>query len=214
VGSTRFGALADRHGPRFFMGVGPLVAAAGLALFLRLDADVDYLTDLLPGLLVFSLGLAMTVAPLTATVLADADEKNAGIASGTNNAIARVASLIAIAAVGALIASSFGSSLRDDLGAAANRPAVSRAIAKAEEQPLARVSVESAPPGVRARLARASEEASIDAFRMAIGIATVLVALGGLLGLAGIVNPRRKVLACDCPGGQLVGATAEAARSG
>ena len=214
LGSTRFGGLADRHGPRFFMGVGPLVAAAGLALFLRLDADVDYVTDLLPGLVVFSLGLAMTVAPLTATVLADADEKNAGIASGTNNAIARVASLIAIAAVGALIASSFGSSLRDDLGAAANRPAVSRAIEKAEEQPLAQVSVENAPPDVRARLERASEQASIDAFRMAIGIATVLVALGGLLGLAGIVNPRRKVLACDCPGGQLVGATAEAARSG
>src|SRR4051794_17363678 len=57
--STRFGALADRHGPRFFMGVGPLVAAVGLALFLRIDADVDYISDLLPGLVVFSLGLAM-----------------------------------------------------------------------------------------------------------------------------------------------------------
>ena len=101
--SSRFGALADRHGPRFFMGVGPLVAAAGLAWFLRIDADVDYVTDLLPGLLVFALGLSMTVAPLTATVLADADESNAGIASGVNNAIARVASLIAIAAVGALV---------------------------------------------------------------------------------------------------------------
>ena len=212
--STRFGGLADRHGPRFFMGVGPLVAAAGLALFLRIDADVDYVTDLLPGLLVFSLGLAMTVAPLTATVLADADEKNAGIASGTNNAIARVASLIAIAAVGALIASSYGSSLRDDLGAVANRTAVNRAIEEAKEQPLAQLSAENAPPAARARLAQASEDASVDAFRMAIGIATVLVALGGVLGLAGIVNPRRKVLACDCPGGQLVGATAEAARAG
>ena len=77
--------------------------------FLRLDADVDFLTDLLPGLLVFALGLSMTVAPLTATVLADADENNAGIASGVNNAIARVASLVAIAAVGALVAASFGS---------------------------------------------------------------------------------------------------------
>ncbi len=212
--STRFGGLADRYGPRFFMGCGPLIAAAGLALFLRLDADVDYVTDMLPGLLVFALGLSMTVAPLTATVLADADEHNAGIASGVNNAIARVASLIAIAAVGALVASSFGTSLREDLGAAANRPAVSRAIDEAEKQPLARVAVDDAPPAVRARLARASRESSVDAFHLAIAIATGLVALGGALGLAGLVNPRREVKACDCPGGQLVGATAEAARAG
>ena len=212
--STRFGALADRHGPRFFMGVGPLVAAAGLALFLGIDADVDYGTDLLPGLVVFSLGLAMTVAPLTATVLADADESNAGIASGTNNAIARVASLIAIAAVGALISSSFADSLREDLGPVASRPAVRRAIEDAEEQPLARVTATDAPPGARARLEGAPRDASIEAFHTAIGIAAVLVALGGLLGLAGIVNPRREVKACDCPGGQLVGATAEAARAG
>jgi hypothetical protein len=211
--STRFGALADRHGPRFFMGVGPLVAATGLALFTRLDADVDYVTDLLPTLLVFALGLSMTVAPLTATVLADADESNAGIASGTNNAIARVASLIAIAAVGALVSSSFGDSLREDLGPAASRPAVSRAIDDAAQQPLARLEATGAPPGVRARLEEASLDASIDAFHMAVGIAAVLVALGGALGLAGIVNPRREVKACDCPGGQLVGATAEAARA-
>jgi EmrB/QacA subfamily drug resistance transporter len=212
--STRFGALADRHGPRFFMGVGPLVAAAGLALFLRVDADVNYVTDLLPGLVVFALGLAMTVAPLTATVLADADESNAGIASGTNNAIARVASLIAIASVGALVSSSYGAALREDLGAAANRPAVSRAIEEAEQQPLAKASVTDAPPAVRARLERASRDASIDAFHMAMGIAAALVALGGVLGLAGIVNPRREVKACECPGGQLVGATVEAARTG
>jgi len=211
--SMRFGALADRYGPRFFMGFGPLIAAAGLALFLRLDADVDYVSDLLPGLLVFALGLSITVAPLTATVLADADEHNAGIASGVNNAIARVASLIAIAAVGALVASSFGASLRDDLGAAANRPEVSRAIEAAEEQPLARVAAQEAPPAVRARLEAASRDGSVHAFRLAIGIATGLVALGGVLGLAGIVNPRREVKACDCPGGQLVGATAEAARA-
>ena len=212
--STRFGALADRHGPRFFMGVGPLVAAIGLALFLRVGADVNYVTDLLPGLLVFALGLSMTVAPLTATVLADADESNAGIASGTNNAIARVASLVAIASVGALVSSSFGASLRQDMGDVASRPAVSRAIDEAERQPLARVVATNVPPGLRARLDRASRDASIDAFHMAVAIAAGLVGLGGLLGLAGIANPRREVKAHDCPGGQLVGATAEAARSG
>jgi EmrB/QacA subfamily drug resistance transporter len=212
--STRFGALADRYGPRFFMGVGPLIAATGLALFLRVDADVNYVTDLLPGLIVFAIGLSMTVAPLTATVLADADESNAGIASGTNNAIARVASLIAIAAVGALVSSSFADSLRESIGPAAGRPAVSRAIDKAAQQPLARVVVTNGPPRVRAALERESLDASVDAFHTAIGIAATLVALGGVLGLAGIVNPRRRVKAHDCPGGQLVGATAEAARAG
>src|SRR5207245_3591686 len=82
--SRRFGALADRYGPRFFMGVGPLIAAAGLALFVRLGTRVDYVSDVLPALLVFSVGLAMTVAPLTAAVLAGVDENQAGIASGVN----------------------------------------------------------------------------------------------------------------------------------
>ena len=115
--SRRFGALADRLGPRFFMGVGPLVMAAGLALLTRLDRDVDYLTDLLPSLLVFGVGLSMTVAPLTATVLADADERNAGIASGINNAIARVAGLIGIALVGAIVAGRYGDAADSSVGA-------------------------------------------------------------------------------------------------
>ena len=210
--SARFGALADRYGPRFFMGVGPLLAAAGLAFFLRLDADVDYVTELLPGLLIFAIGLSLTVAPLTATVLADADEHNAGIASGVNNALARVASLIAIAAVGAVVASAFGSGLRDELGAEARRPEVARAVVEAEKQPLARVVVQDVPPRVRAEVAAASRDASIKAFHVAIAIATLLVALGGVLGLVGIVNPRRSVEAADCAGGQLAGATGEAAR--
>ena len=106
--SKRFGALADRLGARWFMGFGPLVASAGLFLMLRVDVTFDYLRDLLPSLLVFSLGLAMTVAPLTATVLADADESNAGIASATNNAIARVAGLLATASIGAVVGSASG----------------------------------------------------------------------------------------------------------
>jgi EmrB/QacA subfamily drug resistance transporter len=210
--SMRFGMLADRYGPRFFMGVGPLVAAAGLAWFLRLDADVDYLTDLLPGLLVFSLGLSMTVAPLTATVLADADENNAGIASGVNNAIARVAALVAIAAVGALVAASFGSKLDEDLGELTSRPEVASAVEEAKKQPLAEVVPAGAPPAVREEVAAAAQDASVTAFRVGIWIATVLVALGGVLGLVGIENPRRRVTAEECPGGQLAGMPNEGAR--
>jgi EmrB/QacA subfamily drug resistance transporter len=103
--SRRFGGLADRVGPRLFMGAGPFVAAAGILLLLGTGREVAYVTDLLPALLLFSLGLSMTVAPLTATVLADADERDAGIASAVNNAVARVAGLIGISAMGIVVAS-------------------------------------------------------------------------------------------------------------
>jgi MFS family permease len=102
--SRRFGALADRLGPRLFMGGGPLIGAAGILLLVRVDMRVSYLTDLLPALLVFALGLSLTVAPLTATVLADADEGDAGIASAVNNAVARVAGLVGISVVAVAVA--------------------------------------------------------------------------------------------------------------
>jgi EmrB/QacA subfamily drug resistance transporter len=104
--SPRVGRLSMRLGPRLFMGVGPLVAAAAIAALTRLDAGFSYWYDLLPPLLVFAVGLSMTVSPLTATVLADVGETNAGKASGVNNAISRVAGLLAIAIVGAAIAGS------------------------------------------------------------------------------------------------------------
>src|SRR5205085_12520806 len=81
--SQRFGALADRFGPRLFMGAGPLVSAGGvLYLLATIDASPSLVVDVLPGVTIFALGLAALVTPLTAAVLADADERNAGIASG------------------------------------------------------------------------------------------------------------------------------------
>jgi EmrB/QacA subfamily drug resistance transporter len=102
--SRRFGALADRHGPRLFMGCGPLVAAGGILLLLRVGMHPSYLTDLLPALLLVGVGMTATVSPLTATVLADADETDAGIASAINNAVARVAGLVGVALVGVVVA--------------------------------------------------------------------------------------------------------------
>ena len=97
--APRGGALGARIGPRIPMTVGPLVMAAGTLLLLRVGPDTSYWTDVLPGLTVFGLGLALMVAPLTATVLAAASDEHAGIASGVNNAVARAGSLLAVAAL-------------------------------------------------------------------------------------------------------------------
>ncbi len=218
--AKRFGALADRHGPRFFMGCGPLVGAAGLALLARMPADVDYVVDVLPGLLIFSLGLSITVAPLTATVLADADEQNAGIASGVNNAIARVASLVAIAGVGAIVAAAFTSSIDSSLAGVPLTPAARSAVEEAKRQTFAEADTSGLAPREARAVASAVEDASVDAFRTGVGISAALVALGGLLGLAFIENPRRVVRAEGCAGGQLAGVPedvadcADAARRG
>ena len=205
--SKRFGALADRLGPRRFMGGGPLVAAIGLAWLAALDADVDYATELLPGLLLFSVGLAATVAPLTATVLADAEERNAGIASGVNNAIARVAGLLGVAALGAVVVAQFNASLDRSLGDRALQGQAAVAVQDARERGLARLGAEQSD-----ELRIAVSAASVDAYRLGMGSAAVLVALGGALGLIGIRDPRRPVRCADCPGGQLAGQPVDAAR--
>jgi EmrB/QacA subfamily drug resistance transporter len=100
--SGRSGALAQRIGPRVQLVVGPFVLAAGMLLLLRVGPGASYVGAVLPAVVVFGLGLAMVVAPVTATVLAAAPEEHAGVASGVNNAIARAGSLIAIAVLPAV----------------------------------------------------------------------------------------------------------------
>ena len=99
LNSARAGRLAQRIGPRLPMTGGPIIAGAGLLLLTRIGVDASYVTDVLPGILVFSLGISFTVAPLTATVLAAASEEHAGVASAVNNEVARVAGLVAVAAL-------------------------------------------------------------------------------------------------------------------
>jgi EmrB/QacA subfamily drug resistance transporter len=101
--AARGGALAARIGPRLPMALGPIVCAVGIALLAGVDDDVQYWVDVFPGITIFALGLALLVAPLTATVLAAAPDRNAGIASGINNAVARAGSLLAVAALPALV---------------------------------------------------------------------------------------------------------------
>lgn len=97
--SARAGALAQKIGPRWPMTVGPLAIACGLVLMTRIEPGRSYIEAVLPAVLVFAGGLALTVAPLTATVLAAADAEHSGVASGVNNAVARVGGLLAVAAV-------------------------------------------------------------------------------------------------------------------
>lgn len=100
--SARMGRLAQRIGPRWPMTVGPIIAAVGMALLARLGPDSTYVGGVLPAVLVFALGLSMTVAPLTATVLAAAPEHEVGVASAVNNDVARTAGLLAVAVLPAL----------------------------------------------------------------------------------------------------------------
>ena len=95
--SARSGALAARIGPRLQMSVGPFVIAAGLALFVRITPGGNYLTEVLPAVIVFGLGLAINVAPLTSTALGAVPAEHAGVASAVNNDVARAAGLIAVA---------------------------------------------------------------------------------------------------------------------
>ncbi len=125
--SARVGYLARRTGPRLPMTVGPLVAAAGLLLLGRISPGSGYFDAVLPGVAVFGLGMTITVAPLTSAVLAAVDDRHVGVASGVNNAVARLAGLMAVAALPALtgihpenpatIAEGFAAAMR--LGAAA-----------------------------------------------------------------------------------------------
>jgi MFS family permease len=180
--ASRFGALADRIGPRIPMTAGPLVGGAGLMMLLGVDAEADYTTSVLPAVIVFGIGLAMTVAPLTATVLAAAPERRAGVASGLNNAVTRVGALLAIAAVGAAVSAQFSSTLEDDLSAEALSADALAAVASAKLRPLT-VAVD--VPGLGSQESSEIEEstsrAAVTSFHLAIAISAGLVMVGGLL---------------------------------
>jgi EmrB/QacA subfamily drug resistance transporter len=159
--SRRFGALSDRIGPRLLMGCGPLAAGLGLILIGQIDADVNYVRDVLPGVLVFGVGLSATVAPLTNTVLGAVPQHNAGVASGVNNQVSRVAALLAIAAIGAVVAARFHAVLGSD-----------------DVAPLSG----GAPDVI---------DASVSAFHAGMIVGGGLVIVGGVISLLGIVNPPR-----------------------
>jgi hypothetical protein len=189
--SPRFGRLASGTGPRLPMTVGPLTAAAGMLLMLRVGAGASYLADVLPAVLVFGLGLSATVAPLTATVLDSVAERRVGIASGINNGVSRVAGLLAIAVLGAVISAHFGSVLDSELGTSVRGPAVEKAVAEAKEQPLAVPEDDKLGPRQAPRVEGAATDAATSAFHLGVLLAALLMIAGGIASAVGIANPRR-----------------------
>jgi EmrB/QacA subfamily drug resistance transporter len=190
--SPRWGRLASGTGPRLPMTLGPIVGGIGLLMLLMVGEDGNYATQVLPGILVFGLGLSATVAPLTATVLDSVEERHVGIASGVNNGVSRVAGLLAIAILGAVISAYFGSALDDNLGNRPLVPAAERTVADAKAQPLAVPDTESLPPSQATRIDTASADASTSAFHLGIGIAGLLMLLGGAVSAFGIENPQQR----------------------
>ena len=182
--SKRFGRLSDAIGPRALMGLGPMVAGAGMLWMARVDARVDYVSDLLPGVLLFGVGLAATVAPLTSTVLGAVEEQRAGVASGVNNAASRVAALLAIAALGAVVGARYAHELDARTAALPLDAAERRALSELRARPLAGDARE---PALRA----AVRDSSVAAYRWGVTGGGLLMVLGGTIALVGIANPPR-----------------------
>ncbi len=207
--STRFGALAGRYGPRLFMSAGPALMALGILWFARVPASsapwafapgdpatyappVSFLVDFLPGQLVFGLGLAMMVAPLTTALMASVAARYAGVASAVNNAISRVGPQLAGAVIFIAITSSFYA------GMAARLPDVDttdprfRQAVSPLNPPKLVTDDQGSPPSAGQRLPeidRASREQSTDSFHLAMLVSVALLAAGAAANALGIRNP-------------------------
>lgn len=184
--SPRTGALANKYGPRLFMGLGPILAGCGFLLMLRLGTHVEYWTQLFPAIIIFGVGLAITVAPLTSAILGDVAPSQAGIASAVNNAVARVAGLIAIAVVGAVVAAQFSSVVDQKMSSSA---VPSGAVATARQ-----ISLETTPPSPYQHdpaFKQTLSDASVSAFHAGILTISGLLIAGGAISLIGIRNPAK-----------------------
>jgi EmrB/QacA subfamily drug resistance transporter len=196
--SPRFGALGARHGPRLFMSVGPALMALGILWLTRMPAtspawnlqpgqpatwlpSSGYLVDFLPATILFGLGIATTVAPLTTALMSSVPENRAGLGSAVNNAISRVGPQLA----GALIFVAITGAFYADLAAKVPGVDTGSAQVRLEVSPLNRVD-----PSVGEALAGGARDASTDSFRLAMAISAWLLLAGAATNLIGIRNPR------------------------
>jgi EmrB/QacA subfamily drug resistance transporter len=191
------GGLVARVGPRLPLTVGPVIAAAGVALFARGGASASYWSTVFPAVCLLGLGMTITVAPLTTTVMGAVDSRHSGVASGINNTVARVAGLLAIAVFGVLLAHRFDAEVRPRLDRLVLSPAVraqiSKELPKMAGAELKNVAIEAEQ---RAAVQRSVNEAFVSGFRVVVVGASLLALAAAAFG-AGI---RSAVLVKDRSG--------------
>jgi EmrB/QacA subfamily drug resistance transporter len=168
------GGLVDRYGPRRPLIIGPLIAAVGFASFARSGVEASYWGSFLPGVVILGLGMAISVAPLTTTVMSSVSEELSGVASGINNAVSRAAGLLAIAIFGVVMLHVFSSDLNERLNSM-NIPEVTRRFVYDQEIKLAGLEVpKELSSEQQSQLRRAVAEAFVSGYRVTMIIAALL----------------------------------------
>jgi EmrB/QacA subfamily drug resistance transporter len=174
------GGLLDRLGARLPLTAGPVVVAAGLALFARAGIGGSYWTDFFPPMVLLGLGMAVSVAPLTTTVMTAVEPRHTGVASGVNNAVADVANLLAVALFGVIALSTFGYALDGDVAGLGLPPDAASALAQAKMALGAAALPDAITGEVRAALATAIADSFLASFRVLMLVAAGLALLAAL----------------------------------
>lgn len=178
--STRAGRLGGRIGPRLPMAVGQLLSVAGVLLLSFLQPGEGYWLHVLPGVIVFGVGLALTVAPLTNTAVSAVSEAQAGVASGVNNAAARLAGLVGVAVIGLAFALVFRGVLDSDT---ATTPGQAAAVEQAQERPTSALDLP-----LEAEVRSEVQVASVQAYRVGMWTGAGIGLVGALIALTGVTN--------------------------
>jgi len=192
--ASRFGALTAPLGPRRPMTLGLVLVSAGLVVLTLLRPGDGYVVHVLPGVLLFGLGLAFAVPPLTDAAVSSLPDSRAGLASAVNDAVARTAALLAVALIGLTFAVSFRSALQPSTSASSGQL---RIIAQARERPTAALEP-SVARGASARLRAALSTATVDAYRVAMGFGVAAGLVGALLAYLGVQDPRGSPRLREC----------------
>ena len=185
------GGLGDRIGAKPMLIVGPAIAAAGFALFLVPGVEASYWTGFFPGFVALGLGMAITVAPLTTTVMSSVSREHSGVASGVNNAISEAAGLLAVAVFGLVMAHAFSAGLEKRMDRSAVAPQVREEI-RSQEAKLAAIEVpQRLDTQHRAALTQAIGESFVDGFRWVMALGAALALLSAVCAVLTLEGRRR-----------------------